>query len=302
MTTAIAAPDLDRAIQHCRDVTRRRARNFYYGLKLLPEPQRSAMFAIYAWMRRADDIVDDPDHGPEKLRRELDAFWSATETALRQKTPADDHDPLWPALAFASSRFALTTGHFRAMLDGQIDDLEDRSYETFDELREYCYRVASTVGLVCIEIWGYADPCACDLAVERGIAFQLTNILRDFREDLDAGRVYLPQEEFRHHGLSPQALRAWSKPEACAAFVNEQTLRAEAHYQRSAPLDAMITPTCRPTLWAMTEIYHGLLRKMIAEPASIVGPKRLRLSSMQKGVIALKAKWFHSTANGQAAQ
>jgi 15-cis-phytoene synthase len=295
--TMTLAPSADEAIARCREVTRRRARNFYYGLKLLPEPQRSAMYAIYAWMRRADDLVDEPEQQPDVQEQRIEAFRSATDRAMSGMP--DDGDYLWPALAFAAERFRLTSQPFHQMLDGQLDDVADRIYETFDQLREYCYRVASTVGLICITVWGYDDDRAPDLAIERGIAFQLTNILRDFREDFDVGRVYLPRENFDQHGLTPMDLRAWSKPESCEQFIREQIERTTAFYERSAPLDEMISPSCLPTLWAMTRIYRGLLEKMRDQPSQLVSDRRVRLSAWQKGLIAVKAKWFVG-ANGAA--
>ncbi len=153
-----------------------------------------------------------------------------------------------------------------------------------------CERVASTVGLICISIWGYRNPAARDLAVDRGIAFQLTNILRDYRQDYDAGRVYLPREDFDRHRLTPTLLRKWDEPARCRGLVLEQAARAQSFYDRSAPLEGMITPSCRPTLWAMTAIYHGLLKKLERFPRRIVSDQRLRLSSMRKGMIALRAR------------
>ena len=159
-------------------------------------------------------------------------------------------------------------------------------------MRDYCYRVASAVGLICIEVWGYADPAAPGLAVDRGIAFQLTNILRDYKQDFDAGRVYLPHEAFESCRIKPLHVRQWSQPSRCRRFVAEQVEVAASYYGRSAPLDEMINPTCRPTLWAMTTIYRGLLEKIRQRPTRIVMNKRLRLSALHKTAIALRARWM----------
>lgn len=281
-------------LEYCRDITRRRARNFYYGLKLLPEPRRSALYAMYAWMRKADDLVDNDDLKPDEKRQQIADFRRDTEAAMRGDQPNDD--PVWPAITFVTQRFALEPAHLHAMLDGQLEDVSDRSFTTFDELREYCYKVASTVGLVCIEIWGYDDPAARELAIDRGIAFQLTNILRDFREDIDNERLYLPRNEFDQHGLDVQTLKQWSKPAQCEAFVRMHIERAESFYERSTPLDRMISAECRPTLWAMTTIYRSLLDKLKADPSQLAAKKRLRLSAMQKAVIAVQAKWLGAPA------
>jgi phytoene synthase len=289
-STATDAHSVAAALAHCREVTRRCARNFYYGLKLSPEPQRSALYAIYAWMRRADDLVDCASPSdPDGLREQLSRFRAATDAALDGRT--DPSDPLWIGLADTAKRFGLPGEHFHAMLDGQQDDVARAIYPTFNDLRGYCYNVASTVGLLCIEIWGYGDAAAREMAVDRGIAFQLTNILRDFAQDFDAGRIYLPQDELAAHNLTVGDLRAWRDPLTCAKFMVHQIDRAEGYYQRSTGLEAMITESCRPTLWAMTTIYHGLLRKMRDDPARLMSGQRVRLSAVRKGFIALQARW-----------
>ena len=288
MTTA---PLVEEAMRYCEDITRRRARNFYHGLKLTPEPKRSALFAIYAWMRRADDLVDDDNASTADggMLSRVEAFRSSTDAALAGHV--DDNDPLWVALHETSKNFEVRGETLHMMLDGQIDDLVGRSYVTFEEVRGYCYRVASTVGLVCIDIWGYDDPAARQHAVDRGIAFQLTNILRDYKQDFDTGRVYLPEEDFERHGLTPERLRAWDAPDRCAKMVREQVTRARQYYVNSEPLDELITNSCRPALWAMTTIYRGLLDRIERAPQRIVAHRRLRLNGLHKGIIGIRAKW-----------
>jgi phytoene synthase len=282
-----ADPRIDAAHEWCRGVTRRRARNFYYGLKLAPEPQRTALYSIYAWMRACDDIADAAGPDPAERRSRIDAFRAATDAALAGA--AADDSPIWTALAHTAARFEIPRAALHAMLDGQVCDLSHRQYRTFADVRDYCYRVASTVGLVCISVWGYRDPAARELAVDRGIAFQLTNILRDYREDFDAGRVYLPEEDFGRHRLTPDVLRRWADPPACTRFIRDQVARAQAFYARSAGLERMITGSCRPTLRAMTAIYQALLHKIERVPERIVGEHRLRVSAVRKGLIAVRA-------------
>jgi 15-cis-phytoene synthase len=272
----------------CREITRRRARNFYYGLKLTPEPKRSAMYAVYAWMRHADDLADDAAGTATDRVRRIEEYRQVTARLFRGEAPPPE--PMWRAMADVIQRYELSAEPFHHMLDGQEDDLRTVKYETFEELRRFCYKVASTVGLVCIEVWGVSDPSARELAVDQGIAFQLTNILRDVRQDLEHGRCYLPMSELQAAGLTGDRLRTWSDSKACERFVAEQASRAEHHYQRSLPLIDMVSPDCRPTLWAMREIYHGLLRKILADPGSIVRAKRVRLSSLRKAWIALQAR------------
>ena len=158
-------PGLAEALEHCRRITQSQARNFFYGLKLTPEPKRSALYAVYAWMRKADDLVDRKGADESTMQDNVERFRAATDAALRNE-PMDD-DPIWIALNHVGQRFGLDRKLFHAMIDGQLEDLHTRRYETFAQLREYCYRVASTVGLTCITIWGYDDDSAPALAVER---------------------------------------------------------------------------------------------------------------------------------------
>ncbi len=285
MTSATAVDD---AIRHCRQITRRCARNFYYGLRLSPEPQRSALYVIYAWMRHADDLVDDA-HDPDQARRELDQYRAATDAALAGTNGSDD--PVMLALSDVASPVPLDGDILHSMLDGQLADLSYQPPASFDALRVYCEQVASSVGLVCIRIWGYHDEAAPARAIERGIALQLTNILRDFVEDHQRGRVYLPQVELAAAGLDASALLAWTDAERCGAFVLEQIRRAESYYERSAPLEAMIEAPCRPTLRAMTGIYHQLLARMRARPFRVVLGRRVRVGTPRKIAIALQARW-----------
>jgi phytoene synthase len=287
--TTIPCNSPDAARRHCRTVTRRRARNFYWGLRLLPEPQRTASYVIYAWMRRADDIVDDAAD-PSEARGQLDAFRAATDGALHGRVSADDL--LFVALADLAARHRLPADQFHAVLDGQRDDLEGRTYETIEDTLAYCRRVASSVGLICIEIWGYHDERGPALAVDRGIAFQLTNILRDLTPDARTGRCYLPAADLKRHNLSASKLLAWADPPRCGAFIQEQVARAESYYRHSAPLDSMVATACRPTLWAMTRIYHDLLAAIGRRPRLVAGGRPVRLSGPRKVLIMLQARWW----------
>lgn len=280
---------LELALEHCRRITRQQARNFYYGLKLTPEPKRSALYAIYAWMRQIDDIVDDAGEDSADLRERVGVFRVKTDKAIAGN-PVND-DPIWISLADVVARFDLEPRHFHSMIEGQLDDLTTRHYETFKQLSQYCYRVASVVGLICIRIWGCDNPDGRELAIGRGIAFQLTNMIRDFREDFEMGRVYLPAEDFTRHDLTPEVLRAWSKPDACVHMIQEQIARAEEYYRSSRPLDAMIHPSCSPALGAMTAIYQGTLEKIRRDPSRIIRSERVSLNSLQKSAIALQARW-----------
>lgn len=296
---------LERSFAVCQRVVAARARNFYYGLRLTPEPRRSAVYAIYAWMRAGDDAVDAQTDAAAQ-RRALHDFRERTRVVLGGiGGPAEgggenlcSGDSFWPAFAATVHSYNLDRAHLDGMLAGLEEDLTHAQYATDLDLERYCHRVASTVGLVCVQIWGVREGLSStdaqripDLAARRGQAFQLTNILRDFREDYDASppRVYLSRESFARAGLTAQALRAWTDDAACRAYVLQQGARARDHFQASADLDAMIDPACRPTLWAMTRIYAGLLDMILADPSRVVSPRRIRLPSWKKAAIAVRA-------------
>jgi phytoene synthase len=289
-------PSIEASRAACESIVRRRALNFFHGLRLTPEPERAALFALYAWMREVDDIVDD---GGDDRETALDRFAAHTDRALAGESP-DDGRAMWPAFVEAVVRHRLPAGPFHDMIEGQRDDIDFTSLKDWPALREFCRRVASTVGELCVRIWGLDDPESLDLAERRGIAFQLTNILRDVREDHARGRVYLPQEELRAASLSTEDLLAWRRPAECEVFVAAQCLRARAHYDESAPLEERLRPECRPTLWAMTRIYSDILGRIEARPSRLAGA-RVRLGTLRKICIAFEAKrlgrrWARSAA------
>jgi phytoene synthase len=183
------------------------------------------------------------------------------------------------------------------MLDGLEEDIQHPGFETEQQLWRYCYRVASTVGLTCVAIWGtvpVADGATVrDMAIRRGQAFQRTNILRDFAQDFDCTprRLYLPREALARHGLTADQVRRWQDPEACRRLILEQAAVAREFYRSSEGLERLIDPACAPTLWAMTKIYAGLLDIVETDPERIVRSRRVRLASARKAGIALAATW-----------
>lgn len=278
----------------CAHITRSRARNFFHGLRLTPEPRRGAIYSIYTWMRAADDEADA--HEPADVRRRrLAAFREATEQVLRGCEPASDLPLFWTAFAATVQSYPIDPVIFRDMLDGLDEDLEHAMYENDERLSRYCYRVAGTAGLACLWIWGLrdgVDPArAAELALRRGQAFQRTNILRDLAQDYDEhpSRMYIPSDAFAKYGVTPPEVRTWAKPEACRAMIAEQARIAREHYQASAELESMIDPTCSPTLWAMTRIYSGILTLIEQDPARVVQNRRIRLPGAKKASIALGA-------------
>jgi phytoene synthase len=273
------------AVAHCRDITRSRAGNFYRGIRLLPEPQRSAMYVVYAWMRQADDLVDDATD-QATARHSLAQFGQHTGDVFQGNAPLPEGQ-LWAALSYVCTQFELDQGPFDAMLAGQLWDTDHQAVETADALKHYCEQVASSVGMVCVRLWGCTSPDAMELARLRGIAFQLTNILRDVGEDMRRGRCYLPMSDMHRDTLA-----SWHPPEACSALIVHWCEQAEAYYTESAALDRLIPRRCRSTLVAMTSIYRRILRQIAARPArSVLGP-RAKLSSVHKGVLVARAAVF----------
>ena len=195
---------VEQSYQYCVQVARSRAKNFYYSFVLLSAQQRKAMCAIYAFMRYCDDLSDEPGAS----RAAVDRWRADMEEALQGRFA--DH-PLWPAFHHTVRRFGIPHEYFRQMIDGISSDLEPRRLETFDELYRYCYQVASVVGLTIIHIFGFDTRSALPLAEKCGVAFQLTNILRDIREDAERGRIYLPAEDLRRFGVTEEDLRSGNR-------------------------------------------------------------------------------------------
>lgn len=268
MSTAVAsdALSLERAYAACRAIARREAKNFYYAFLALPEPRRNAICAIYAFMRKADDLADDESLPREQRCRQMDAWLAEWHRVAHGE---DTGDPVFVAVRDAISRFRIPANLLDELVAGTAMDLENAAtdapdtYATFADLYRYCYFVASVVGLVCIRIFGYSDPRAEKLAEETGIAFQLTNILRDVAEDASRRRVYLPLEDLRAHGVGLDSLlnrKPGAPPTAEErAVLAEIASRAEDYYQSARKLLPLIDRESRPALWVLVRIYHRLL-------------------------------------------
>jgi phytoene synthase len=297
-TQATAA--LLRSREFCEQLTRNEARNFYYGLRLLPMPRRRSMFALYAYMRLVDDIADQED-GRTAAQREhdLEQWRSETHAVLGGTIPSASTNgspntnfrgrEVWPAFAEMTSLHQLPGRIFDDVIEGQRQDLHPAAFPSFEQLQEYCYRVAGTVGLASIYIWGFSGGEATEqLAIERGLAFQLTNILRDLREDAARGRIYLPADELDAAGVTPGDLQNGRGGERFSQMMRAQISRAESFYEKSSSLEERIDAESRPTLIAMTEIYRGLLRKISVDPQRVLR-ERVSLSLFSKLSIGWRA-------------
>lgn len=262
-------PSLNRAYAVCREIARREAKNFYYAFIALPAERRNAICAIYAFMRKADDLSDDESITRKERRKQLDA-WLNRWRAASEGAPSTD--PVFVAIRDAIRRFNIPLSLLDELVAGVTMDLERTesgqtdTYATFADLYRYCYLVASVVGLVCIRIFGYADARAEKLAEETGIAFQLTNILRDVAEDAARNRVYLPLEDLQKHGVSLELIlhRTPGTPpsENERALLREIAERAENYYRSAEELLPYIDPESRPALRVLVAIYRALLKRI----------------------------------------
>ena len=287
-----AQPSLDDAYKICRAIAKREAKNFYYSFVALPPARRNAICAIYAFMRKADDLSDDESLSRQERRRLLDTWLAAWHAAREGAATAD---PVFIAVRDAAARFNIPYSLLDELVAGTTMDLEapasdvPDTYATFADLYRYCYLVASVVGLVCIRIFGYSDPRAEKLAEETGIAFQLTNILRDVAEDAERNRIYLPLEDLAAHSVSVDQLLRHSKVRPTAEerqLLKTIAGRAESYYQSAQQLLPLIDAESRPALKVLVSIYHQLLKRIeqanydvFSERASVPTVQKLAILS-----------------------
>lgn len=280
-------PTLAESYAFCRRVARKRARNFYYSFVLLSRPQRDAMCAVYAFMRHCDDLSDEPGASREPLER----WRSSLEDALEGRF--DDH-PVWPALRDTIHRYHIPPDYLRQMIAGVMSDLQPKRLQTFSELYHYCYQVASVVGMTAVHIFGFDSSGALLLAEKCGVAFQLTNILRDIREDAERGRIYLPMEDLHRFGVMPEDLRAGRPSGSFISLMRFEAARARSYYQESMPLLKLVHVRSRRALWALIEIYSRLLRRIEKVNYDVLSA-RVSLPAVEKLSVILRA-WGRSPA------
>jgi phytoene synthase len=282
---------IDAAYRHCEAITRARAANFYYGIRLLPGERRRAMCAVYAFARRIDDIGDgslEPARKLEGLDRQADAL-----------AHGDPADPVMAALADARTRFPLPADALGELIEGVRMDVRGTAYEDFDELVVYCRRVAGGVGRLCLAVFGLRPAAQLDTGLaevradELGVALQLTNILRDVREDAEGGRVYLPAEDLRRFELpsTPAALLAAlddpAQGERLAALVRFQSERAREWFDRGLALADMLDRRSAACLLAMAGIYRRLLARIELHPEQ-AARRRMSLPAHEKALVAAR--------------
>ena len=297
-----APPQLAMAYSVCRGITRSTAKNFYYAFLVLPRHKREALCAVYAFMRRCDDIADDPTLSLQERRRKLDAWLDAFHRA-QLGHPTDD--PILLGLTDAQRRYVIPAGLLDELALGTAMDVENPpeaedepgfardipalhiKYKSFEDLRQYCYRVASVVGLVCIHVFGYRDPEAEELAERCGLAFQLTNIIRDGKEDAALGRVYLPEQDLAKFNLSSAELLTNADPTRFRPLLAMEAERAREFYTSGDELIPYVNEDSQPALWVLVNIYRSLLEKIAARDFDVFSSK-VSLSAWEKFRILAK--------------
>jgi phytoene synthase len=264
---------VDQSYAWCERVARRQAKNFYYSFLLLSAPQRRAMCAIYAFMRYCDDLSDAPGVSD---RAAAIARWREDLKAALEGHAADH--PVWPAFTDAVTRYKIPHQYFFEMIEGVSSDLGPRRLQTFGDLYDYCYHVASVVGLTIIHIFGFDAPEAVALAEKCGVAFQLTNILRDVREDAEKNRIYLPAEDFERFGVSPETFEPRDR---FLQLLEFEAQRAREYYRQSAPLIGLVHKGSRASLRALIGIYSRLLDHIVASNYDVMA-RRIRVPTWEK--------------------
>ena len=274
--------DLDQAYEHCRQIARSHARNFYYAFRTLPGPKRNAIYATYAFCRMCDDIADDDLPLEDKER-----LFARTRELLALSRNGAVEDPVFAALQDATAAYSIPVRYFEDVVDGVETDLTRSRFQTFGELREYCYKVASAVGLICIEVFGYTDPRARDHAIDLGLAMQLTNILRDVREDAERGRIYLPREDMAAFGYSEEELFAGVANERFRRLMQFQAERARGYFAGGKRLIPLLSPRSRACAWVLHGFYSKILDRIEAADFDVF-KERINLRDREKLLLMAK--------------
>jgi len=275
---------VDQSYAYCRTVARARAKNFYYSFILLSRDQKNAMCAIYAFMRYCDDLSDEPGANTAAIEAWRGDLTRALAGGIVESRP----HPVWPAFHDAVERFHIPHQYFYDMIDGVASDLTPAPVHTFEDLYRYCYKVASVVGMTTVHIFGFDSPRALELAESCGIAFQLTNILRDVREDAALGRQYLPSEDLARFHVAPDELAAGKHTANFQKLMEFEERRARKFYDESAPLIGMVHQRSRASLWALISIYSRLLDRIRNSGYDVLS-RRISLPNWEKGWIVMQA-------------
>jgi len=298
---------LAQSYEHCHQVARAAHSNFYYAFFLLPKPKRDGLAALYAFMRLVDDVADEgadlaaKQRGLARWRAALDQYLTGQEQVFDGNTamaaPASalrGAAEVLPALVDTMQRYKMPARYLHDLISGAEMDLTVQTYPTFDRLREYCYRVAGTVGLTCTHVFGFGDARALDLAEKLGLAFQLTNIIRDVHEDYKLGRVYLPEEDLQRYGVSPEDFGRSEATLGIRELLRFESARAWQLYEEGSALLGLIDADSRGALWLLVHTYSALLGRIDLLDFAVFG-ERIRLSKAEKMLFIAKARFGRHT-------
>ena len=283
------ARELDQAYEYCRRLTKERAKNFYYAFVTLPTRKRRAIYAVYAFCRLCDDATDDFTDAEEKLR-----LVAEQREGLAKTYAGAPEGQVFLAMEDAISTYHIPLEYLEEVINGVEMDISKTRYSTFEELREYCYRVASSVGLICIEIFGYEDPSARDYAVDLGLAMQLTNILRDVEEDIGRDRVYIPQEDLDRFGCSEEDLFLKRTNDSFRGLMRFQVERARDYFTRGKRLLPLLSARSRVCPAVLHGTYSRILDRIEASGYNVFG-RRISLSTREKLVLMARL-WVNGIA------
>ncbi len=293
--------NLENSYAYCQQLAKQTAGNFYYSFLALRKEQFRAMCVLYAYMRLVDDLGDSPELSLEERGTALTRWRQELQRALDQQ-PLDQNEefhPCLPAVIDMIQRYEIPVHYFFDVITGVESDLQPVTFQTFDDLADYCYHVAGVVGLCCIHIWGFHDDRAVEASIDCGLAFQLTNILRDLAEDADLGRVYLPQEDLHRFDYSQSDIQARVYDQRFRELMQFEVDRARVYYQNSERLFEYISPEGRRILKAMHQIYGGILNE-IERLDYQVYTTRAGLPRWRKLLIAgealIASRWFSGRA------
>ena len=282
----------------CLQIAKAAHSNFYYAFFLLPKSRRDGIVALYAFMRLIDDVADEGEdvavkqRGLARWRAALDA--AVTGSPLPPAATPQGAAEVLPALVDTMNRYKMPARYLHDLISGAEMDLTVRDYPTFDRLREYCYRVAGTVGLTCTHVFGFTDQRALDLAEKLGLAFQLTNIIRDVHDDYALGRVYIPQEDLERYNVEPEDFGRNEATLGVRELLRFEADRAWQNYKEGAELLRLIDPESRGTLWLLTHTYSALLARIEALGFAVFG-ERVRLSRAEKMLFIAQARFGRVT-------
>lgn len=275
--TEASHPSLKESLDWCKKYTKERASNFYYAFAILPEAKKNAIYAAYAFSGYVDDIADDlPD--PVAQRRELDG----ARARLHACASGEREGPLFTALGWAIDRYKIPMEFFEELINGVEMDFSINRYETWQDLHQYCYRVASMVGLICTAVFGTRPhPQARQFAIDMGIGLQVTNIMRDVKEDAARGRVYFPADELARFGLTADDILAGVYDDRFIALMKHQSRRARRHFKSGRRLLPLLDMRSRMCVNVMQGVYFDILKRIESRNYDVIS-ERVRLSTPQK--------------------